>query len=352
MFFKVNTFFFKPCIFSKKSKIFFLFVGLWIPFAAYGQAKSKDVKTNVFFGKASYYDEYFNGRHTANGEIFSHKLLTAAHPSWPFNTKVRITNLSNSNSVIVRINDRGPFIHGRHIDVTKQAAKVLGFIKSGVVDVKMEVLAWGKASDSSYAISVKPSSQNIATKKEKKGNSKIKANSVPSVKNALTNDSSLLSNNLIPKSTANTKTNKILLNNSPSTPDTNELTNKRTGSTKNKPIASTASKSKNTKNKVAKKNSFIMCANSDSLSGWCVQVGCYGNKSNAQRTLDKVIETTQEWSCIQEIHRNNLPYYRIICGKDIENKKATEIKQKLSGIYPDAFVTNYTILLNNSTSSK
>ena len=354
MFFKVNTFFIKPCIFSKKSKIFFLFIGLWIPFATCGQTKSKDVKTNVFFGKASYYDEYFNGRHTANGEVFSHKLLTAAHPSWPFNTKVRITNLANSNSVIVRINDRGPFIHGRHIDVTKQAAKVLGFIKAGVVDVKMEVLTWGKTTDSSYAMIVKPSQQNIATKKEKKSDSKVKANSASSVKNSYTNDSTLLSDNLRLKPTANakTKTDKISLNNSSSASDTTKSANKKTGSTKNKPIVSTTSKSKVTKNKVVAKNSFIMCTNSDSLSGWCVQVGCYGNKSNAQRTLNKVIETTQEWACIQEIHRNDLPYYRIVCGKNIENKKAAEIKQKLSGIYPDAFITNYTVLLNNSTSSK
>lgn len=492
MFFKVNTFFLIHRNFFLKSGIFFLFIGLWMPFALNGQGLKKEAKKNVFFGKASYYDEYFNGRHTANGEIFSHKLLTAAHPSWPFNTKVRITNLANSNSVVVRINDRGPYIRGRHIDVSKQAAKVLGFVKTGVVDVKMEVLFWGNRSDStSTTLVAKLSSPKIAVKKSEKiklkksavasdttslaknitplksvpsktkeiaakaktaektkaqidpaqkpdsnsmvamtiepaspviqtettGNlqPQIAACKILSIQNSPVSDPiKRLSDNPNQKivltefkttdsvSTTNKVTEKVaaLINDTPksdskttfalvekpSSPitetkkmesiqskterttsvksvvasDTIKLQNEpiiaKTTSTKISPKTSTSLKPKVTAKNVGMKNTVvkneIMCTNSDSLSGWCVQVGSYGNRLNAQRTLEKVMETTHEWACIQVIHRNDLPFYRVVCGKNIENKKASEIKQKLSGAYPDAFITNYTVLLNNSTLSK
>jgi len=489
MFFKVNTFFLIHRKFFLKSGIFFLFIGLWMPFALNGQGLKKEAKKNVFFGKASFYDEYFNGRHTANGEIFSHKLLTAAHPSWPFNTKVRITNLANSNSVVVRINDRGPFVRGRHIDVSKQAAKVLGFVKTGVVDVKMEILFWGDRSDSTSTLVAKLSSPKIVAKKSEKitmkksavasdtnsladnnptlkpAPSKIKDIAPKSAKSNVvgranaqidsthkpTNNSTLAmatepaspdiqteatgnpqpqiaackilsiqsspisdtakrqsdsptqkiaftelkttdsattknkvadkvvtSKNNIPKSDSNST---LALAEKPSSPntgtkktesiqskterttsvksavalDTTKLHSDpiiaKTTSTNINPKTSTIAKPKVTEKKVVEKNG-VLCANSDSLSGWCVQVGCYGNRLNAQRTLDKVKKTTQEWACIQVIHRNDLPFYRVVCGKNIENGKAAEIKQKLSGAYPDAFITNYTVLLNNSTLSK
>ena len=76
-------------------------------------------------GMASYYADKYNGRKTSNGEIFKQHKLTAAHKTLPFGTKVKVTNLSNGQSVKVRINDRGPFIQGRIIDLSKKAAKKL-----------------------------------------------------------------------------------------------------------------------------------------------------------------------------------------------------------------------------------
>lgn len=88
-------------------------------------------------GYASFYADFYEGRKTANGEIFKHNKETAAHKSLPFGTKVEVTNLKNNKSVVVRINDRGPFIKGRIIDLTKTAARELDMIGDGVVKVKI-----------------------------------------------------------------------------------------------------------------------------------------------------------------------------------------------------------------------
>ncbi len=94
-------------------------------------------------GKASFYGggDGFHGTRTANGEIFDENAMTAAHKTLPFGTRVRVTNLSNGRSVVVRINDRGPFVRGRIIDLSYRAAKELGMVSAGVVEVKLEIPA-------------------------------------------------------------------------------------------------------------------------------------------------------------------------------------------------------------------
>lgn len=91
-------------------------------------------------GMASWYGPGFHGRRTANGERFNQYALTAAHKSLPFGTKVKVTNLRNGRSVVVRINDRGPFVHGRVIDLSKGAAQVIGVHNSGVAKVSLDVI--------------------------------------------------------------------------------------------------------------------------------------------------------------------------------------------------------------------
>jgi rare lipoprotein A len=103
---------------------------------------TKSLKT--FYGTASYYAEKYNGGKTANGETYDMNDLTAASNDLPFNTIVRITNLSNQKNVILRINDRGPFVDNRIIDVSKKAAEELGMILSGTAKVRIDVLKWGK----------------------------------------------------------------------------------------------------------------------------------------------------------------------------------------------------------------
>jgi rare lipoprotein A len=91
-------------------------------------------------GTASWYGYRFHGRRTASGERFNASAYTAAHRSLPFGTKVRVTNLRNGRSVIVRINDRGPYARGRVIDLSKAAANAIGIISSGTAPVRIEIV--------------------------------------------------------------------------------------------------------------------------------------------------------------------------------------------------------------------
>lgn len=88
-------------------------------------------------GKASWYGPGFQGRRTASGERFNTNSLTAAHRSLPFGSQVRVTNRTNGKSVVVRINDRGPFAHGRIIDLSRASALAIGLLGVGAVDVAM-----------------------------------------------------------------------------------------------------------------------------------------------------------------------------------------------------------------------
>ena len=90
-------------------------------------------------GKASYYGSAFNGRHTASGDVFNDSLFTAAHLTLPFGTKVKVTDPTNGNSVVVTINDRGPHVAGRIIDLTSAAFSALEPLSRGVIEVQLEV---------------------------------------------------------------------------------------------------------------------------------------------------------------------------------------------------------------------
>lgn len=96
---------------------------------------------SVYYGVASYYHNKFQGRKTSNGEIFRNDSLTAAHKRFPFGTLVRVTNLSNDSTVIVRINDRLPQSSRRTIDLSQAAARKLNMMKAGIVKARIEVLA-------------------------------------------------------------------------------------------------------------------------------------------------------------------------------------------------------------------
>ena len=94
-------------------------------------------------GVASYYAHDFHGKQTSNGETYDMNGLTAAHRTFPFGTKVRVTNLENNKIVIVRVNDRGPFKEGRIMDLSMGAAKEIDLIRNGTARVKLEVIEWG-----------------------------------------------------------------------------------------------------------------------------------------------------------------------------------------------------------------
>src|SRR5579863_7108575 len=94
----------------------------------------------VWFGEASWYGPTFEGRTTASGELYDMTASTAAHPTLPFGSMVRLINPRSGRSAVVRINDRGPYVHGRDIDVSYQVAERLRLIDHGVVRLRMELI--------------------------------------------------------------------------------------------------------------------------------------------------------------------------------------------------------------------
>jgi len=101
----------------------------------------KQIKNSPYeVGTASWYGEYFQGKETASGEPFDMQALTAAHPTLPLGSFVRVTNLHNGRAVVVRINDRGPVVEGRIIDVSYNTARVLGFHERGLQRVRLDLV--------------------------------------------------------------------------------------------------------------------------------------------------------------------------------------------------------------------
>ncbi|HAD26992.1 MAG TPA: septal ring lytic transglycosylase RlpA family protein [Alphaproteobacteria bacterium] len=94
-------------------------------------------------GIASWYGKKFHGKYTANGEVYNMDALTAAHKTLPMPVKVRVTNLENGRSLVLRVNDRGPFVHGRVIDVSRRAAELLGFKQQGIARVRVQLIEPG-----------------------------------------------------------------------------------------------------------------------------------------------------------------------------------------------------------------
>ncbi|MFO8233318.1 MAG: septal ring lytic transglycosylase RlpA family protein, partial [Longimonas sp.] len=102
-------------------------------------------------GVASYYGDKFDGRTTANGETFDNSAYTAAHRTLPFGTRVRVTRIDTGEQVTVRINDRGPFVDGRIIDLSQRAARDIDMIADGLAEVRIEVVDEGDESPSDEA---------------------------------------------------------------------------------------------------------------------------------------------------------------------------------------------------------
>lgn len=105
------------------------------------EAAKKKATPKETYVVASYYGGKFHGRLTANGEIYNKNAMTAAHRTLPFGTFLKVTNTRNGRSVVVRVNDRGPYISGRSIDLSEGAARAIGMISSGVGKVKLEILS-------------------------------------------------------------------------------------------------------------------------------------------------------------------------------------------------------------------
>lgn len=117
-------------------------------------------------GTASFYADKFESRPTASGEKYKHSKLTAAHKTLPFGTIVKVTNLSNQKTVEVKINDRGPYVANRIIDLSKSAAEQLGFINQGLAEVRISILNPGDGKGNQYRTSPGVPTGDIVSEKE------------------------------------------------------------------------------------------------------------------------------------------------------------------------------------------
>ncbi len=106
----------------------------------YAQSEGSTVTES---GIAAYYSNVFQGRKTASGQRYDKNKLTAAHRTYPFGTQLKVTNQENGKSIEVKVNDRGPTTPGRIIDLSRRAAKELGYLKKGLADVTLEVVEMG-----------------------------------------------------------------------------------------------------------------------------------------------------------------------------------------------------------------
>jgi rare lipoprotein A len=157
-----------PCYYKAMRRILLLMWALTL-LASCGHGKARagipstknsqtaKVSASDLEGIASYYAEPYNGRRTASGEIFdSYNAMTAAHKTLPFNTVVRVKNLNNGEEVDVRINDRGPFVKGRVIDLSQLAAKQIDLVRAGIAPVKLKVLKDGSPTTKPPVLSPAP----------------------------------------------------------------------------------------------------------------------------------------------------------------------------------------------------
>ena len=133
---RVFTRSFRPMLFA--SFVVLLLTGC----ASTQSVTSPDGSDHEVEGKASWYGEKFHGNQTASGATYNMYEMTAAHRTLPFGTRVRVTDRETGASVVVRINDRGPFVDGRVIDLSYQAARELGMIQRGVAEVELDVVNW------------------------------------------------------------------------------------------------------------------------------------------------------------------------------------------------------------------
>lgn len=126
----------------KKSLLFYILISAIILSACSSSVRFAGIEENILQieGFASYYADHFQGKKTSSGEIFDQSKLTAAHKTIPFGTKVLVENVNNGKTVVVVINDRGPFVKGRIIDLSRAAAEKLDMIHDGVVPVVITIL--------------------------------------------------------------------------------------------------------------------------------------------------------------------------------------------------------------------
>lgn len=229
-------------------------------------------------GMASYYANEFEGRTTASGERFSHKKATCSHMSIPFGALVKITNLENNATAIVRVNDRGPFVPDRIVDVSQSVAERLGMVGKGAVKVSIEVV-----DNNGYSIQkAEPVQQ--SQKPE-----------IPVVTNQPK----------VEKETAITK--------------------------KTETTEKVEEKKKETE-------LFTLKVEASEAKGFSIQIGSYKELVNVLRIAADIQNTTKKETKIQVTTINGEKIYRLMVGSFSNRKEAETAKEKIAIVYKDSFI--------------
>ncbi len=229
-------------------------------------------------GMASYYANEFEGRTTASGERFSHKKATCSHMSIPFGALIKITNLENNTTAIVRVNDRGPFVPDRIVDVSQSVAERLGMIGKGTVKVRIEVV-----DNNGYSIQkAEPVQQ--SQKPE-----------IPVVTNQPK----------VEKETAITK--------------------------KTETTEKVEEKKKETE-------LFTLKVEASEAKGFSIQIGSYKELVNVLRIAADIQNTTKKETKIQVTTINGEKIYRLMVGSFSNRKEAETAKEKIAIVYKDSFI--------------
>lgn len=245
-------------------------------------------------GVASYYADMFNGRLTANGERFQPEEYTAAHKKLPFDTKVRVTNLANNKSIVVRINDRGPYVDGRIIDLAPAVAKKLDFVDDGITDVTIKIVdeeteITGKLVEEEHQ---KESKENTA---EIEGGEEITKEEKDTVQP--------------PKDSVEVGKDSIA-------PQQDSTVVQETGFY----------------------NTSISIADP---KGYGVEIGSFQDASRIFDLINKVEAEFREPTIVEMKEIDEKKLYSVIVGNFPDKDEAKVFLEKVSGKYPDAFIVNF-----------
>ena len=265
------------------------------------------------YGVASYYGDYFHGRPTASGEKYNQFALTAAHKTLPLGTIVKVTNAQNNKSVYVKVNDRGPFVKGRIIDLSTKAAELLGYRNKGTCYVKIEIVKPDQIPDNLLA-----ASKDIA-----------KENGVG------TNDSTTMNDTLSNMKTIAT-VNKETVTNS----------NTKNATTSNSPtnIPQPAIEIKEANQYgIKNKSAYFVITNLDKnkLGFYGLQLGVFSDPAVIFPMIADLESLYHENVAIQQAEVDGKIVYKLLVGKFQNRAYADALKLVVSQKYKDAFVVKY-----------
>ncbi|PID90502.1 MAG: hypothetical protein CSA97_02580 [Bacteroidetes bacterium] len=239
-------------------------------------------------GLASYYADKFQGRTTASGDRYDKAKFTCAHMSLPFGTELLVTNLENGKQTTVQVNDRGPFVANRIIDLSRAAAEEIDMVKSGVAKVKVEIASQAKSEASASQTSSKPAGQTAARPKPQKAPA-AKPTPRPTPKPTPASQSSAYS--------------------APREEGDMELFGLEV-----KPLASRA------------------------LTGYGVQIASYNDQSNMLRRASELEQRFRHLLKVEIISGDDSKSYKLIIGLFPTKAEAQKYRAQLQAVYPDCFI--------------